>query len=304
MEAERRVAQLLEQHEAAQDWLREQVKGLQAPPEDSAHLRGAVNTLKVGDATRFRCASSSGLRGNRPLFSGLAPDGTAGARGDGGPGRRQRPSARPLHPRGRRRSDAGGRPPSRALRHLGAGLEGAPDDLRGPPAGAGPPGGPEDRGAERESRRLAVGAELAGRGARPRPAPERHPSDAAALGQPAGRPRRPVSARREHRTDVKYPHVLFRQNCDTSLEELRVQIDALGREVAAASELPSEIIVTAESLLQQHDRYGERPVTRRALSLHDGTFTFLLIFLFSFETYLFQKNVAKVGATPKCVCSP
>ncbi|XP_051942676.1 nesprin-2 [Hippocampus zosterae] len=47
MAAERRVAQLLEQHEAAQDWLREQVKGLRTPPDDAAHLRDAVNTLKA-----------------------------------------------------------------------------------------------------------------------------------------------------------------------------------------------------------------------------------------------------------------
>lgn len=45
--AERQCAQLVEQHEAAQDWLRDQVKGLTAPPEDREGLCGAVNTLKV-----------------------------------------------------------------------------------------------------------------------------------------------------------------------------------------------------------------------------------------------------------------
>lgn len=44
---ERQCAQLVEQHEAAQDWLREQVKGLPAPPEEAEPLHGAVNTLKV-----------------------------------------------------------------------------------------------------------------------------------------------------------------------------------------------------------------------------------------------------------------
>lgn len=44
---ERQCAQLVEQHEAAQDWLREQVKSLPAPPEGTEALHGAVNTLKV-----------------------------------------------------------------------------------------------------------------------------------------------------------------------------------------------------------------------------------------------------------------
>lgn len=44
---ERRCAQLVEQHIAAQDWLRERVKGLTGPPEDREGLHGAVNTLKV-----------------------------------------------------------------------------------------------------------------------------------------------------------------------------------------------------------------------------------------------------------------
>lgn len=44
---ERQCTQLLEQHEAAQAWLRERVKGLSAPPEDREGLHSAVNTLKV-----------------------------------------------------------------------------------------------------------------------------------------------------------------------------------------------------------------------------------------------------------------
>ncbi|CAB1456440.1 unnamed protein product [Pleuronectes platessa] len=44
---ERQCTQLVEQHEAAQDWLREHVKGLGAPPEDRQGLHGAVNTLKA-----------------------------------------------------------------------------------------------------------------------------------------------------------------------------------------------------------------------------------------------------------------
>lgn len=44
---ERQCAQLVEQHEAAQDWLREQVRSLPAPPEETEALHGAVNTLKV-----------------------------------------------------------------------------------------------------------------------------------------------------------------------------------------------------------------------------------------------------------------
>ncbi|XP_062296794.1 rootletin-like [Scomber scombrus] len=44
---ERLFTQLVEQHEAAQDWLREQVKGLGAPPSDRQGLHSAVNTLKA-----------------------------------------------------------------------------------------------------------------------------------------------------------------------------------------------------------------------------------------------------------------
>lgn len=44
---ERQCTQLVEQHEAAQDWLREQVKGLGAPPADKQGLHSTVNTLKV-----------------------------------------------------------------------------------------------------------------------------------------------------------------------------------------------------------------------------------------------------------------
>ncbi|XP_028420977.1 nesprin-2 [Perca flavescens] len=45
--AERHCTQLVEQHEAAQDWLREHVKGLGAPPADRQGLHSAVNTLKA-----------------------------------------------------------------------------------------------------------------------------------------------------------------------------------------------------------------------------------------------------------------
>ncbi|XP_061890413.1 uncharacterized protein LOC133640784 [Entelurus aequoreus] len=45
--AERQCTQLLEQHEAAQDWLREQVKALKAPPDDRKGLHSAINTLKA-----------------------------------------------------------------------------------------------------------------------------------------------------------------------------------------------------------------------------------------------------------------
>ncbi|KAM4540338.1 nesprin-2-like [Fundulus diaphanus] len=44
---ERQCTQLIEQHEAAQDWLREQVKGLGPPPADRHGLHNAVNTLKA-----------------------------------------------------------------------------------------------------------------------------------------------------------------------------------------------------------------------------------------------------------------
>lgn len=44
---ERQFTQLVEQHEAAQDWLREQVKGLGAAPADRRGLHSSVNTLKV-----------------------------------------------------------------------------------------------------------------------------------------------------------------------------------------------------------------------------------------------------------------
>lgn len=44
---ERQCAQLVEQHQAAQDWLREQVRSLPAPPEETEALHAAVNTLKV-----------------------------------------------------------------------------------------------------------------------------------------------------------------------------------------------------------------------------------------------------------------
>lgn len=44
---ERQCTQLVEQHEAAQDWLREQVKGLAATSSDREALLRTVNTLKV-----------------------------------------------------------------------------------------------------------------------------------------------------------------------------------------------------------------------------------------------------------------
>ncbi|CAI5697152.1 unnamed protein product [Oreochromis niloticus] len=44
---ERQCTQLVEQHEAAQDWLREQVKSLGPPPADRQSLHSAVNTLKA-----------------------------------------------------------------------------------------------------------------------------------------------------------------------------------------------------------------------------------------------------------------
>ncbi|KAL2098631.1 hypothetical protein ACEWY4_005111 [Coilia grayii] len=47
IQTERVCAQLVEQHSAAQDWLREQVKGLPAPPTDRQGLQASVNTLKA-----------------------------------------------------------------------------------------------------------------------------------------------------------------------------------------------------------------------------------------------------------------
>ncbi|KAG7509989.1 nesprin-2-like [Solea senegalensis] len=44
---ERQCTQLVEQHEAAQDWLREHVKGLEEPPADRQGLHNTVNTLKA-----------------------------------------------------------------------------------------------------------------------------------------------------------------------------------------------------------------------------------------------------------------
>lgn len=44
---ERNCAQLVEQHSAAQDWLREQVKGFGSLPTDRHGLQGSINTLKV-----------------------------------------------------------------------------------------------------------------------------------------------------------------------------------------------------------------------------------------------------------------
>lgn len=45
----------MEQHEAAQDWLRDQVKSLAAPPEDREGLHGAANTLKVSKRCNHCC---------------------------------------------------------------------------------------------------------------------------------------------------------------------------------------------------------------------------------------------------------
>lgn len=44
---ERHCAQLVEQHGAAQDWLREHVKGLGPQPTDRQALHSYANTLKV-----------------------------------------------------------------------------------------------------------------------------------------------------------------------------------------------------------------------------------------------------------------
>lgn len=51
---ERQCTQLVEQHEAAQDWLREQVKSLGPPPADRQSLHSAVNTLKVRKCNGFK----------------------------------------------------------------------------------------------------------------------------------------------------------------------------------------------------------------------------------------------------------
>lgn len=51
---ERQCTQLVEQHEAAQDWLREQVKSLGPPPADRQSLHSAVNTLKVRKRHAFK----------------------------------------------------------------------------------------------------------------------------------------------------------------------------------------------------------------------------------------------------------
>ena len=48
IQAERLCTQLVEQHGAAQDWLRDQVKGLGPLPADRPGLQCAINTLKVG----------------------------------------------------------------------------------------------------------------------------------------------------------------------------------------------------------------------------------------------------------------
>nr|XP_029131758.1 nesprin-2 [Labrus bergylta] len=47
IQTERQFTQLAEQHEAAQDWLREHVKALEAPPADRQGLHSAVNNLKA-----------------------------------------------------------------------------------------------------------------------------------------------------------------------------------------------------------------------------------------------------------------
>ncbi|CAJ1074541.1 LOW QUALITY PROTEIN: nesprin-2 [Xyrichtys novacula] len=47
IQTERQCTQLVEQHEAAQDWLREHVKGLGAPPTDRPGLHSTINTLKA-----------------------------------------------------------------------------------------------------------------------------------------------------------------------------------------------------------------------------------------------------------------
>lgn len=44
---ERQCTLLIEQHEAAQDWLREQVKGLGPPPTDRHGLHSTASNLKV-----------------------------------------------------------------------------------------------------------------------------------------------------------------------------------------------------------------------------------------------------------------
>lgn len=44
---ERNCVQLMEQHSAAQDWLKEQIKGFGTLPSDRHGLQGSINTLKV-----------------------------------------------------------------------------------------------------------------------------------------------------------------------------------------------------------------------------------------------------------------
>lgn len=69
---ERQCAQLVEQHEAAQDWLREQVKSLPVPPEETEALHGAINTLKV--SKRSIAAKQVHICGSKPLHQPPSAD--------------------------------------------------------------------------------------------------------------------------------------------------------------------------------------------------------------------------------------
>ncbi|XP_077395395.1 uncharacterized protein syne2b isoform X3 [Festucalex cinctus] len=206
---ERRVTQLLEQHQAAQHWLREQVKGLQAPPEEPARLGGAVNTLKALLQTVER--EQTEMKDLDTAADDLLDTCTPGGR------------------------DALALEVS-ILHELCATSE---QDLR-----------ERLTAGETRLREMDVRATRQADNLKERAAGLLW--ELSSLDQALGyaRPQDDVHQLQQHWKGL--------QNCEKSLEDLSVHIDALNQEVANVSELPAELSITAESLRQQHDSLQSR----------------------------------------------
>ncbi|XP_061531422.1 uncharacterized protein syne2b isoform X2 [Phycodurus eques] len=206
---ERQFTQLVEQHEAAQDWLREQVKGLEGPPDDRPGLHSAINTLKALLQTVHReQREMKELDTARDDLVGLCT-----------PGGRDALILEVSH-----------------LYELCAISE---QDVR-------------ERLMACEARLQELYHQAAHRTKELKERAATLQWELSSLDQALGyaQPQSGIHQLRQHWKSV--------QNCEKSLEELRVKIDELNQEVTADSELPTEVSTTVDSLRQQQDSLESR----------------------------------------------
>ncbi|KAM9786747.1 uncharacterized protein syne2b isoform 3-T3 [Syngnathus typhle] len=208
--AERRVAQLLEQHEVAQDWLREQVKRLEDPTDDRARLHGAINTLKALLQTVDREQKEmKELDAAREHLLGLCTSG-------------------------------GGDALTLAVSHLGELCANSEQYLR-------------ERLRACEARLRELDCQAAHR------THELKEKAAALLWELSSLDQVLGHVGSQNGVCQMQRHWDTLRNCEKSLQELRVHIDMLKRELAAADrDLPSEIRIMVQSMCQQHESLESR----------------------------------------------